>query len=107
MVVSDPMKNVAFAVIALLAVPPVAEAAVLRVTSTGTGNGSSWASACGSIDAAMSLANAGDEIWVAAVPLDPGTGIDFYYLSSSYTGSGIGIVSVKDGVSIYGGFNGT
>src|SRR5262252_5611085 len=101
------MKNVAFAVTALLAAPLAAGAAVLYVKASGTGNCSSWSAACATPDAAMTLASAGDEIWVAAVPLDPGTGIDYYYLSSSSTPSGLGIVNVKDGVSIYGGFNGT
>jgi len=58
----------------------------------GTGNGSSWSNASGSISAMItaSTANSGDQIWVAA-----GT----YPLSAA--------IAPKSGVSMYGGFAGT
>src|SRR5215510_13703022 len=90
----------------MLALPVCSQAAVWYVKSGGSGNGSSWGAAFGSIDAAMNVANVGDEIWVAAKPLDS-SGIDFYYLASVYTSLGTGVINVKDGVSLYGGFNGT
>jgi hypothetical protein len=91
---------------AILAWPIAGHAAVLRVKSGGIGDGSSWSAALGSIDTAMNRANPGDEIWVAAKPMDS-NGIYFYYDSSSHTGTGMGEIFVKDGVSMYGGFNGT
>src|SRR5438094_1113498 len=101
------MKTAALVIVtALLILPVSSQAAVLRVKSGGTGNGSSWSAALGSIDTAMNQANAGDEIWVEAKPKGS-DGIDFYYESSVYAVSGLGQILVKDGVSIYGGFNGT
>src|SRR5947207_9637776 len=91
---------------AILAWPIASHGAVLRVKGGGSGNGSSWSAAIGSVDTAMSQANVGDEIWVATRPLGS-DGIYFYYESSAYTASGIGEILVKDGVSMYGGFNGT
>jgi len=43
---------------------------------------------------------------VAAKPKDV-NGIDFYYDSTTYSSTGMGQIWVKDGVSLYGGFNGT
>src|SRR5215813_6896904 len=98
-------KAILLMALAVLALPVSTQAAVWRVKYGGTGDGSSWSSALGSIDAAMNRANAGDEIWVAAMPL--GADIYFYYESSVYTIAGTGEVFVKDGVALYGGFNGT
>src|SRR5215472_9622241 len=65
-------------------------AGTLYVTSSGSDNlsGASWVDAKQSITNAMAVASAGDQIWVA---------------SGVYTQ----LVTMKAGVALYGGFNGT
>ncbi|NLO31957.1 MAG: hypothetical protein GX117_01185 [Candidatus Hydrogenedentes bacterium] len=74
----------------LLAVLPAA-AHVYYVKPNGTGDCSSWENA-GSLQAAMSRSVAGDEIWVA---------------EGSYVPNTSPALSLKAGVSLYGGFSGT
>jgi hypothetical protein len=66
-----------------------------------SGNGTNWANAYGTLQAAMNVAISDDEIWVAT-----GT----YYPTSDYA-LGIGDrgkhFRMKNGVAIYGGFAGT
>lgn len=73
-----------------------AKAAVIYVKSGGTGNGTSWSQAYGSLNTALQNAVSGDEIWV-----EQGT-----YFPSSTLNSAESFV-FKDGVKLYGGFAGT
>jgi len=70
---------------------------VLYVNSSAPagGNGSSWSSAFQSVQKAVSAANSGTEIWVAA-----GTYHDSVVSNNSN-------IQMQDGVSLYGGFAGT
>jgi len=69
---------------------------ILYVASDGTSRTcESWQIACG-LQTALTAAKAGDEIWVKAGVYIP-----------SNTGSPTAIFRLKDGVAIYGGFNGT
>ncbi|HEY3266529.1 MAG TPA: chitobiase/beta-hexosaminidase C-terminal domain-containing protein [Armatimonadota bacterium] len=76
--------------ILLLSLAPLSRAAVLRVTKAGsaTPDGQTWATAYGSVQATINAAAAGDEVWVAA-------------------GTYVENITLKDGVSLYGGFAGT
>jgi hypothetical protein len=62
----------------------------------GTGDGSSWSNASGDLQAMIDASGSGDEVWVASGTYKPTTGTD---RSISFV--------MKDGVAIYGGFNGT
>ncbi|MCX2482583.1 Ig-like domain-containing protein [Pedobacter sp. MR2016-24] len=62
--------------------------------ATGENTGSDWANAMTDLQPALSLAAAGDEIWVAKGTYSAGT-----LASSSFT--------LKEGVKMYGGFAGT
>ncbi len=77
-------------------VQPVHAAGVryARPAASGLGDCSSWANAC-TLQAALTGAASGDEIWVAAGVHKPSTG------SSTAT------FQLKDGVAVYGGFLGT
>ena len=70
-------------------------ATTLYVTPTGSGQGNSWATAFGDLQAALKAAKAGDEIWVAQ-----GT-----YLPSRHNRSAS--FHIPNQVRVYGGFNGT
>ncbi|PKN90958.1 MAG: hypothetical protein CVU44_21875 [Chloroflexi bacterium HGW-Chloroflexi-6] len=73
---------------------PARAAGPLYVTPDGTGNCSSWASAC-NLQTALGNAVSGDEIWVAAgtyIPHASDRAVSF---------------ELKNGVAIYGGFAGT
>ena len=59
----------------------------VNASATGLGDGASWANAQVDLSAAVSAANSGDELWVAAGTYGP--------------------IVLKSGVRVYGGFNGT
>jgi len=82
-----------FAVILLVAIVGLVNAqTIVFVSSDGVGDGSSWASPAGDLQAAINAASAGTQIWIKA-----GT----YYTPADTT------FELKEGVSLYGGFAGT
>ena len=65
----------------------------VKPVGSGLGNATSWADASGDLQATITLAGNGDQIWVAA---------------GTYTSSvGTNAFSMKDKVAVYGGFIGT
>jgi hypothetical protein len=68
----------------------------VKPVASGLANASSWADASGNLTAIMAVAQPGDEIWVATGIYKPTTGTDrnFSFI-------------LKNGVNMYGGFNGT
>jgi parallel beta-helix repeat protein len=86
------------AALLFIAAVPFAEAAVIFVNgaATGANNGSSWADAYVSLQSGLSAAGSSDEIWVAAATYKPTATAD---RTISF--------ALKNGVGVYGGFNGT
>ena len=76
-------------------VTPAYAVGILYATPNGTGDCSSWANAC-ALHTALTDAVSGDEIWVAAGTYNPTTGTD---RAATF--------QLKDGVAVYGGFDGT
>lgn len=79
-----------------IVLPGIAEAGIIRVKPGGTGSGTSWSDAYGSLAVALVSALPGDELWVAAgtwLPEVPGNG------NSTFT--------MKSDVALYGGFAAT
>ena len=64
--------------------------------ATGSNSGTSWTNAYTDLQSALSVASLGDEIWVASATYKPTNGTD---RTISFT--------LRNGVSIYGGFAGT
>lgn len=89
-----------FAVASMLGNSLQSSAAVWYVKVNATGDGSSWQQASGSIGDVISKASAGDEIWIAA-----GTYKPTQLIRSNKADSRA--FTLKDGVSLYGGFAGT
>ncbi len=84
---------------ALLLVGALSTQATIRYvkpTASGSGDGSSWANASANLQAMINASSAGDQVWVAA-----GT-----YKPTTTTNRSISF-SLKNGVAVYGGFNGT
>ena len=73
-----------------------ANAATIFVKAGATGNGTSWATATGNLQAALQTANAGDEIWVSK-------GVYFPTTDNNRTIS----FHIKNSVALYGGFAGS
>jgi len=68
----------------------------VKPTASGSNNGLSWQDAFTQLDAALSTAQAGDEIWVAQGTYYPSSDVD---RSRSFT--------PPSGIKLYGGFTGT
>lgn len=79
-----------------LAVICQTQAETIFVRQGATGNGTSWSDATGDLAAALHQAVAGTQVWVAFGTYTPTTGAD---RNASF--------QVKDGVKLYGNFNGT
>lgn len=77
----------------------MALAGVYYVKEGGNGDGTSWEKAAGDIDAMIEKATAGDEIWIAQGTYKPSK-----LIKSSKKNSRAFLL--KDGVSLYGGFEG-
>ncbi|MDR0711255.1 MAG: DNRLRE domain-containing protein [Prevotellaceae bacterium] len=85
------MKKIILLCCAALSAATVSSAAVYYVTPTGMGDqtGESWATAFGNIQAAVTAASSGDEVWVAQGTYTPDATLTW-----------------KSGVNVYGGFVG-
>jgi len=68
----------------------------IKWNASGANNGTSWTDAYTDLQSALSAASSGDELWVAAGTYKPTVGTD---RTTSFT--------LKNGVSLYGGFAGT
>lgn len=94
------MKNMSthFLVYLFLIISCTAKATVryVKTTAGGTGSGNSWANASSNLQAMINASSPGDQVWVASGTYKPTTTTD---MSISF--------SMKDGVGIYGGFNGS
>ncbi|WP_461081383.1 Ig-like domain-containing protein [Spirosoma flavus] len=84
----------------MLAFQPVVAQTIryVKTSSSGSGNGSSWANATSDLQQAINASNAGDQVWVAAGSFKPGP--------AGNTDRTISF-TLKSGVLIYGGFAGT
>lgn len=93
------LKTVIIVAFCLLSVQLSAKT-IYYVKSGATGNGTSWSSASGSIQAMIDEASPGDEVWIAG-----GT----YYPEKEYEwdSSKDRTFKLKSGVSLYGGFFGS
>ena len=96
------MKNLKFyfSFLLLLGCSLLSAKNIYYVKQNGTGNGSSWANASGSIQAMIDKAASGDEVWVAK-----GT----YYPTTETIARDVRSRTflIKAGVKLYGGFAGT
>ncbi len=75
----------------------------VNAEATGTNTGDSWANAFTELQSALAVAEAGQEIWVAAGTYRP----DYDPGSDSHTLDRSLYFTLKSGVSLYGGFAGT
>lgn len=78
-------------------VPCEASVRYVKWDANGANNGTSWANAYTDLQAALTAAASGDQLWLAAGTYRPG----------SPTAPRTATFRLKNGVGIYGGFNGT
>lgn len=80
---------------------PVASSNMRYVKQGGTGDGTSWDNASGNLQRMIDdLADTGGEVWVAAGTYEP---VSYLVSDKVYTAS----FRMRNGVSVYGGFNAT
>lgn len=90
-------STIAFGVIILLFLLPLRSfSTIIYVKQGGSGTGTSWNNAYGSLQDAVTNAAQGDEIWIAEGTYKP-----------SATGDRWARFQMKPGLKLYGGFNGT
>jgi hypothetical protein len=70
--------------------------------AVGANNGTSWTNAYRELQSALGIAMTGDEIWVAAGTYRP----DFGATAGIHTGDQCASFTLKNGVAVYGGFEG-
>ncbi|MDM8005431.1 MAG: hypothetical protein QUV05_04670 [Phycisphaerae bacterium] len=85
----------------LVNVPASAAVRYVKWNATGANNGTSWTDAFLELQWALTVAVAGDEIWVAAGTYKPD------YDVNMHTGDRSASFFLKTGVGVYGGFSGT
>jgi hypothetical protein len=86
--------------LALLTVPVAARTIYVDGSAAGAGDGSSWADAYADLQAGLSAARGGDEVWVAAGTYLP-------TVERGGTGERYRAFQLAIGVEVYGGFVGT
>lgn len=90
--------------ILLITVPASAQTVWYVDDGGDTENGcTSWADACLELQTALSLTEAGDQIWVAAGTYKP----DYDVATGKHTGDRGAAFELTSGVGVYGGFDGT
>ena len=94
------MKKLFFLLALILLCSQITSAKVIFVKQNANGDGSSWTSAFGQLQSALTIAESGDQIWVAS-----GTYYTSYSKDVSVETRGVSFV-IKDGVELYGGFSG-
>lgn len=87
-------------IVAMLSSSIPSAATVWYVKAGATGDGKSWATASADIDSIIGVASAGDEVWIAEGTYKPTNLIRSNRRNSR-------AFTLKDGVSLYGGFAGT
>lgn len=90
-----------YLLITLFLTSEVATARIIYVKQGANGDGSTWANALPHLQTALAMAVSGDQIWVAAGTYypDEGTGQTDNDPNAAFT--------MREGVSLYGGFDGT
>lgn len=98
------MKNIFLILLTLCSFSVKAVVRYVNINATGTNAGTSWTNAFTSLQSALDVAVAGDQIWVAAGTYVPSKDP---FGNASPTDSRDKTFFLKNGVSIYGGFLGT
>lgn len=91
----------ALVLIFVTAANAIADTRFVSASASGADNGTSWADAFVHLQDALAVAQAGDEIWVAAGTYKPDLG------ANQSAGDRHATFTLIDGVALYGGFAGT
>jgi hypothetical protein len=92
-------------IVAMFAAAPAMGQPVIYVNddATGANSGSSWADAFTELQSALAIATSGDQVWVAIGTYKP----DYDVIMQVHDADRTRSFELADGVSIYGGFDGT